>query len=55
LRLTDILNELTRQLNSLNRQAKKAERYQQVASELKARSGTRASVSGALGDLGFGR
>ncbi len=37
LRLTDILSELSRQINSLNRQAKKAERYQRVAEELKER------------------
>ncbi len=37
LRLTDILSELKRQINSLNRQAKKAERYQLVVTELKER------------------
>ncbi len=37
LRLNDILAELSRQINSLNRQAKKAERYQRVALELKER------------------
>ncbi|MFH1875019.1 MAG: chromosome segregation protein SMC [Pseudomonadota bacterium] len=37
LRLTDILNELKRQINSLNRQAKKAERYQVIIDELKQR------------------
>ena len=37
LRLTDILTELQRQINSLNRQAKKAERYQHIADELKER------------------
>lgn len=34
-RLNDILNELARQMTSLSRQAKKAERYQRVTSELK--------------------
>lgn len=34
-RLNDILAELTRQLNSLNRQAKKAERYQRLSEELR--------------------
>nr|HPQ80692.1 AAA family ATPase [bacterium] len=36
-RLGDILGELTRQINSLNRQAKKAERFQRVSDELKVR------------------
>jgi len=36
-RLTDVLNELTRQINSLNRQAKKAERYQRISEELRGR------------------
>lgn len=36
-RLDDILGELGRQLNSLNRQVKKAERYQRVADELRQR------------------
>ena len=36
-RLTDIQSELTRQINSLNRQAKKAERFQRVNDELKMR------------------
>ena len=36
-RLTDVLAELTRQINSLNRQARKAERHQKVSEELRAR------------------
>ena len=36
-RLGDILGELTRQINSLNRQAKKAERFQKASDELKVR------------------
>ncbi len=36
-RLTDILAELTRQINSLNRQAKKAERFTRVSEELRER------------------
>jgi chromosome segregation protein len=36
-RLDDILGELGRQINSLNRQVKKAERYQKIAGELKGR------------------
>jgi chromosome segregation protein len=36
-RLTDVLNELSRQINSLNRQAKKAERYQRISEELRGR------------------
>ncbi len=36
-RLDDILGELGRQINSLNRQVKKAERHQRVAAELKER------------------
>ena len=36
-RLNDILGELTRQINSLNRQAKKAERFQRASEELKGR------------------
>lgn len=36
-RLKDVIAELKRQLNSLNRQAKKAERYQQIFAELKQR------------------
>ncbi|MFH1653027.1 MAG: chromosome segregation protein SMC [Pseudomonadota bacterium] len=37
LRLDDLIAELSRQLNSLNRQAKKAERYKVVSDELKER------------------
>ncbi|PIU56062.1 MAG: chromosome segregation protein SMC, partial [Deltaproteobacteria bacterium CG07_land_8_20_14_0_80_38_7] len=37
LRLADLMTELQRQINSLNRQAKKAERYQYIATELKER------------------
>lgn len=37
LRLDDILSELTRQMNSLNRQAKKAQRYKVVSEELRSR------------------
>ncbi|MFA4875313.1 MAG: chromosome segregation protein SMC, partial [bacterium] len=36
-RLTDILAELTRQINSLNRQARKAERYTRISEELRER------------------
>jgi len=36
-RLTDVLGELTRQINSLNRQAKKAERHQRISDELRGR------------------
>ncbi|MFH0800360.1 MAG: chromosome segregation protein SMC [Pseudomonadota bacterium] len=36
-RLNDIQGELTRQINSLNRQAKKAERYQKASDELQGR------------------
>lgn len=36
-RLTDVLQELTRQMNSLNRQAKKAERYKHISGELRER------------------
>jgi len=36
-RLSDILSEMTHQMNSLNRQAKKAERYKRISEELKER------------------
>ncbi len=36
-RLTDVLAELSRQINSLNRQAKKAERFTRVSEELRGR------------------
>ncbi len=36
-RLTDVLQELTRQMNSLNRQAKKAERFKKIGDELRER------------------
>ncbi|MFH1829705.1 MAG: chromosome segregation protein SMC [Pseudomonadota bacterium] len=43
-RLTDILNELSRQISSLNRQAKKAERYQRISEELRGRELTLAAT-----------
>ncbi|MBI4126534.1 MAG: chromosome segregation protein SMC [Deltaproteobacteria bacterium] len=43
-RLTDIIAELSRQMNSLHRQAKKAERYQRIAEELKGRELTLAAT-----------
>ena len=33
----DVLSELTRQINSLNRQAKKAERFRRISDELRER------------------
>ncbi|HQG13113.1 MAG: Chromosome partition protein Smc [bacterium ADurb.Bin270] len=36
-RLTDVLGELERQMNSLNRQAKKAERFKKISDELRDR------------------
>jgi chromosome segregation protein len=36
-RLTDVLSELARQMNSLNRQAKKAEKYKQISEDLRSR------------------
>ncbi|MCX5905812.1 MAG: chromosome segregation protein SMC, partial [Deltaproteobacteria bacterium] len=36
LRLSDVINEIKRQLNSLNRQAKKAERYKSFREEMRA-------------------
>jgi chromosome segregation protein len=43
-RLSDILGELTRQINSLKRQAKKAERYRRVSDELRSRELTLAAT-----------
>ena len=44
LRLSDVIGEIKRQMNSLNRQAKKAERYQKLRAEMKDLDSRLASV-----------
>ncbi len=43
-RLTDVISEITRQTNSLNRQAKKAERFKELSDELRGRELTLAAT-----------